>query len=110
MTTMTNTEMKNLGHNKINVVKIPLSELTQSRVYQHKLRFRIIEHIVKNFDERLLLPLIVVHRDNHYYIIDGVSRFIALARMGVNEVDCNVVELESYDDELKLWWMLQKAR
>lgn len=111
MTTMTNTEIKNLGHDRVNVVKIPLSEL--KTVYerdQHKLRFRVIEDIVKNFDERLLLPLVVSHRANQYYIIDGVLRYVALTKMSVDEVGCFVVDLESYDDELKLWWTFQKAR
>lgn len=110
MTTMTNTEIKNLGHDKGNVIKIPLSELNINERYQGKPKSQRVEYFIKNFDERLLLPLVVVHRANQYYIIDGVLRYVALTKMGVDEVDCNVVDLESYDDELKLWWTFQKVR
>ena len=93
-----------------NLIKeIPLPDLIVNYAYQRKPDSRMVDFIKNKKDFCLSAPLIVAHRDNNYYVIDGVVKYEALKKIGyAGKVKCFSIDLTSYEDEVKLLYLLNE--
>jgi hypothetical protein len=88
-----------------NLIKeIPLPDLIVNYAYQRKPDSRMVDFIKNKKDFCLSAPLIVAHRDNNYYVIDGVKTIVSFKnRMsGDTLINCFVARNNSIADEIQL--------
>lgn len=73
-------------------------------VYQRPVSKAHVAKIVREFDERLLgLPVLSVRDNGSCYVVDGQHRIEALRKLGVTEVDCQVLREADSKAEAQLF-------
>lgn len=73
-------------------------------VYQRSLSSAHLNRIVRDFDDRLLgLPVVSLRNNGSMYVIDGQHRLAALAKLGIAEVDCQVLRQTSTQAEAEMF-------
>lgn len=88
-------------------------QLTSSQPYQRPIEKKAVERLVREWDERLLDPIIVSFRDGKFYVVDGQHRIVALRLMNGGKdvmVDCRVYSGMSYKQEADFCYKLDKAK
>lgn len=92
---------------KYSIVDIRLLDIDYS--YQRILGNKV-STLTKNFDYRLMDPIIVSFRDNKLYIIDGQHRLIAAAAHGILQIPC-IIHLDlTRADEAKMFAMQNSGK
>ena len=89
------------------------AQLTSGLAYQRVVNTREVDRLVREWDNRLLEPLIVSYRDGRFYVIDGQHRISAMRKInGGRDVmmRCKVYTGLTYVDEAALCWKLDKAK
>lgn len=83
------------------VVRLPIKLLKVDK-YQKKLRSKVINKIVNNFDPVVLgLIHVSLRDDGSYWIFDGQNRTEALKKIGFEYADCLVFTGLTYQQEAK---------
>jgi len=93
--------------------EIHTDRLTSGLPYQRRVNLKEVERLVREWDERLLEPVIVSFRGGKFYVIDGQHRIAALRRMnggGGVMVSCRVYSGLTYEQEAELCYKLDKAK
>ena len=74
--------------------------------YQRPIDAKRVEHIVANYDWRLVNALKVSHRDGHYYVFDGAHTLAVLKKIHDSnpfDVVCKVFSGLTFEDEAYLF-------
>lgn len=89
------------------------AQLTSGLAYQRAVDERVVDHLIREWDERLLEPLIVSYREGRFNVIDGQHRISAMRKMDGGRdvmVRCKVYSGLTYEEEAALCWKLDKAK
>lgn len=81
--------------------------------YQRPVKDSKVNHLVKNWDERLADPVTVSLRDGKLYLVDGQNRVAARRRMNGGKdlmVTCRMHYGLTYEQEAELCWKLDQAK
>lgn len=93
--------------------EIHTDRLTSGLPYQRPVNPREVERLIREWDERLLDPIIVSFRDGKFYVVDGQHRISAMRKMNGGSgvmVNCKVYNGLSYEQEAALCYKLDKAK
>lgn len=88
------------------------SKLTSGLPYQRPVNQREVDRLIREWDDRLLDPIIVSFRDGKYNVVDGQHRISAIRKMNGREVmvTCKVYSGLTYQQEADLCYKLDKAK
>ena len=89
------------------------ARLTSGLPYQRPVEERDVDRLIKEWDDRLLEPLIVSFRDGKFMVLDGQHRVSALRKMNGNKdvmVLCKVFTGMTYSEEARFCYLLDKGK
>ena len=92
---------------------ISTGKLSSGLPYQRVVNEREVNRLIREWDERLLEPLVVSYRDGRFNVIDGQHRAAALRKMNGDRdvmVLCKVYSGLTYEQEADLCYKLDKAK
>lgn len=92
---------------------IPSSKLTSGLPYQRPVDGKEVSRLIREWDDRLLDPVVVSFRDGRFYVVDGQHRVAAMRWMndgGTVMVPCKVYDGLTYEQEADLCYKLDKAK
>ena len=92
---------------------LSLSELYSGQPYQRPVKDPVVDRLVREWDPRLLTPLVVSYRDGRYHLVDGQHRSCAMRRMNGEEdviAPCQVYRGLTYEQEAELYYKLDRAK
>ena len=92
---------------------LPTDDLYSGQPYQRPVLDRDVDKLVREWDPRLLTPLVVSFRDGHYYLVDGQHRVCAMRKKnGGKDVTalCRVYHGLTYEQEAELYYKLDRAK
>lgn len=87
--------------------------LYSGQPYQRPVLDRDVDKLVREWDPRLLTPLVVSYRDGRYYLVDGQHRVCGSRKKNNGkDVDmlCQVYYGLTYEDEAELYYKLDQAK
>ena len=88
-------------------------ELYSGQPYQRPVLDRTVDKLVREWDPRLLTPLVVSHREGRYNLVDGQHRVCAMRKKnGGKDVTalCRVYHGLTYEQEAELYYKLDRAK
>ena len=88
-------------------------ELYSGQPYQRPVLDRVVDKLVREWDPRLLTPLLVSYRDGRYNLVDGQHRVCAMRKKnGGKDVTalCRVYHGLTYEQEAELYYKLDRAK
>lgn len=103
------TEYRNPGVERL----MHTSRLTSGLPYQRPVNPKEVERLIREWDERLLDPIIVSFRDGKFNVVDGQHRIVAMRQMNDGKgvmVACKVYSGLTYKQEADLCYKLDKAK
>lgn len=89
------------------------TRLTSGLPYQRPVNPKEVERLIREWDERLLDPIIVSFRDGKFNVVDGQHRISAMRKMNGGNgvmVNCKVYNGLTYEQEADLCYKLDKAK
>ncbi len=89
------------------------SRLTSGLPYQRPVDQKEVDRLMREWDERLLDPVVVSFRDGKFYVVDGQHRISAMRKMSGGNgvlVNCKVYSGLTYEQEAALCYKLDKAK
>ena len=89
------------------------ADLYSGQAYQRPVKDRVVDKLVREWDPRLLTPLVVSYRDGRYYLVDGQHRVCGGKRKNNGkDVDmlCQVYYGLTYEQEAELYYKLDQAK
>lgn len=87
--------------------------LTSGLSYQRPVNPKEVERLIREWDERLLDPIVVSFRDGKFNVVDGQHRIAALRKMNGGNgvmVNCKVYSGLTYEQEADLCYKLDKSK
>ena len=88
-------------------------KLTSGLPYQRPVNQQEVERLLREWDDRLLEPLVVSFRDGKFYVVDGQHRIAAMRQMNGGQeamVMCKIYSGLTYEQEAELCYKLDKAK
>ena len=88
-------------------------ELYSGQPYQRPIKDCMVDRLVREWDPRLLTPLVVSFRDGRYYLVDGQHRVCgSRKKSNGKDVDmlCQVYYGLTYEQEAELYYKLDQAK
>ncbi len=88
-------------------------ELFSGQPYQRPVLDRVVDKLVREWDPRLLTPLVVSYRNGRYNLVDGQHRVCAMRKKnGDKDVTalCRVYHGLTYEQEAELYYKLDRAK
>ena len=88
-------------------------ELYSGQPYQRPVKDCDVDKLVREWDPRLLTPLVVSYRDGRYNLVDGQHRVCAMRKKnGGKDVTalCRVYHGLTYEQEAELYYKLDQAK
>lgn len=91
---------------------IHTSKLTSGLPYQRPVNPKEVDRLIREWDDRLLDPIVVSFRDGKFNVVDGQHRIVALRKMNGRDVmvACKVYSGLTYEQEADLCYKLDKAK
>ena len=92
---------------------ISTTKLSSGQPYQRPIDENVVDRLIRNWDERLLDPLVVSFREGRFYVVDGQHRISAMRKMNGSAdiiVPCKVYSGLSYEQEAELYYKLDRAK
>lgn len=87
--------------------------LTSGLPYQRPVDEREVNRLIREWDDRLLDPLVVSFRDGKFNVVDGQHRVAAMRKMNGGQevmVSCIIFSGLTYEQEADLCYKLDKAK
>ena len=87
--------------------------LTSGLPYQRPVDEREVNRLIREWDDRLLDPLVVSFRDGKFNVVDGQHRVAAMRKMNGGKevmVPCTIYSGLTYEQEADLCYKLDKAK
>lgn len=81
--------------------------------YQRLVEDKDVDKLIREWDGRLMEPLVVSFRNERYYLVDGQHRIVVLRRMNGGKdfmVPCKIYRGLTYEMEAELCFKLDKSR
>jgi uncharacterized protein DUF6551 len=88
---------------------LPLAVLKRAP-YQRELDDLWVRRIISSFDARLVRRPWVSLRDGDYWLVDGQHTVGGLADLGIDAIECEILEGLTYADEARLHDSIQRLR
>ncbi len=88
-------------------------DLYSGQPYQRPVKDRVVDKLVREWDPRLLTPLVVSYRDGRYNLVDGQHRVCgARKKNGGKDVMmvCQVYTGLTYQQEAELYYLLDQSK
>ena len=88
-------------------------ELYSGQPYQRPVKDPVVDKLVREWDPRLLTPLVISFRDGRYYLVDGQHRTCAMRKKnGGKDVMalCHIYKGLTYEQEAELYYKLDQAK
>ena len=85
-------------------------ELYSGQPYQRPVLDRVVDKLVREWDPRLLTPLVVSYRDGRYNLVDGQHRVCAMRKKHDLARLCRVYHGLTYEQEAELYYRLDRAK
>lgn len=107
--TAPHTEYRNPGIDR----ELHTDQLTSGLPYQRPVNPKEVDRLIREWDERLLEPVIVSFRDGRFNVVDGQHRISAMRKMNGGNgimVNCKVYSGLTYEQEAALCYKLDKAK
>ena len=92
---------------------LSLSDLYSGQPYQRPIKDRVVDKLVREWDPRLLTPLVVSYREGRYYLVDGQHRACAMRKKNSGKdvtALCQVYRGLTYEQEAELYYKLDQAK
>lgn len=91
---------------------IHTGKLTSGLPYQRPVNPKEVDRLIREWDDRLLDPIVVSFRDGKFNVVDGQHRIVALRKMNGKDVmvACKVYSGLTYKQEADLCYKLDKAK
>lgn len=89
------------------------NRLTSGLPYQRPVEQKEVDRLIREWDERLLEPVIVSFRDGKFYVVDGQHRISAMRKMNGGNgimINCKVYSGLTYEQEAAFCYKLDKAK
>lgn len=89
------------------------NRLTSGLPYQRPVNQKEVDRLIREWDERLLDPVIVSFRDGKFNVVDGQHRISAMRKMNNGNgvmVHCKVYNGLTYEEEAAFCYKLDKAK
>ena len=89
------------------------ADLYSGQPYQRPVKNRVVDRLVREWDPRLLTPLVDSYRDERYYLVDGQHRVCGCKKKNSGkDVDmlCQVYYGLTYEQEAELYYKLDQAK
>jgi len=102
-------EYSNPGEERV----ISTARLTSGLPYQQPISEKKVDHLVREWDDRLLTPLTVSFRDGKFNVVDGQHRVAAMRKMNNGEnvmVPCLVYSGLTYEQEAELCYRIDQSK
>lgn len=108
----------NAGRTPADVIPYTIQYLSTASLvsglpYQRTVEDKDINKLIREWDGRLMEPLVVSFRDGRYYLVDGQHRAVVLLRMNGGRdfmIPCKVYRGLTYEMEAELCFKLDKHR
>ena len=100
-------------HNPGTMRELSTARITSGLPYQRDVKPQEVERLLREWDARLLEPLVVSFRDGKYNLIDGQHRLTILRRMNNGKdvmVPCIIYDGLTYEQEAELCYKLDKSK
>ena len=83
-----------------NVKMISIVKLASNREYQRPINWTWINKTAKEFDKRLFgfLKVFYNHAEDNYVVIEGQHRTLLAGKVGLTEVPCEIIEIETVEE------------
>ena len=111
---MKNNEVKIIKFANPGTLKeLSTKDLISGLPYQRPVKQRVVNRLVKQWDNKLLTPIIVSQRDGKYYVVDGQHRVAAMRRMNHGKdviVPCLVYTGLTYAQEAEMYFRLENSK
>ena len=88
-------------------------ELYSGQPYQRPVLDQVVDKLVREWDPRLLTPLVVSYRDGRYNLVDGQHRVCAMRKKNSGKdvtALCRVYHGLTYEQEAELYYRLDRAK
>ena len=88
-------------------------ELYSGQPDQRPVNDSVVDRLVREWDPRLLTPLVVSYRDGRYNLVDGQHRVCAMRKKNSGKdvtALCRVYRGMTYEQEAELYYKLDKAK
>ena len=92
---------------------IYIGRLTSGLPYQRPVNPKEVESLIREWDERLLEPVVVSFRDGKFFVVDRQHRIAAMCKMNGGNgtmVVCRVYTGLTYEQEAEFCYRLDKAK
>lgn len=92
---------------------IHTSRLTSGLPYQRPVNSKEVERLIREWDDRLLDPIVVSFREGKYNVVDGQHRIAAMRLMNGGSgvmVNCKIYSGLTYEQEADFCYKLDKAK
>lgn len=91
---------------------IHTGKLTSGQPYQRPVNPKEVDRLIREWDDRLLDPIVVSFRDGKFNVVDGQHRIVTLRKMNGRDVmvACKVYSGLTYEQEADLCYKLDKAK
>jgi len=102
-------EYSNPGEERV----ISTGRLTSGLPYQQPISEKKVDHLIQEWDDRLLTPLTVSFRDGKFNVVDGQHRVAAMRKMNNGEnvmVPCLVYSGLTYEQEAELCYRIDRSK
>lgn len=89
------------------------SILFSGQPYQQPVKDHVVDKLVREWDPRLLTPLVVSYQDGKYNLVDGQHRVCAMRKKnGGKDVTalCRVYRGMTYEEEAELYYKLDRSK
>lgn len=78
--------------------------------YQRDINYAKVKSYVRNYDPDIFGVVLVSHRDDNYYVIDGQHRVETAKALKIPSVLCQVVEGLTYEEEAEKFYKMNTSR
>lgn len=83
--------------------RVPVKDIRLDRAYQRDAQSERVEQLVANWDPKLAGLVIVSHRADVLFGVDGQHRIAAMIELGIEQADCHVLEGLTQREEAELF-------
>lgn len=88
-------------------------DLYSGQPYQRPVKDPVVNKLVREWDPRLLNPLVVSYRDGRYYLVDGQHRLCVMRKKNDGKdllALCHVYQGLTYEQEAELYYKLELGK
>ena len=89
------------------------ADLYSGQPYQRPVKDPVVDKLVREWDPRLLTPLVVSYREGRYNLVDGQHRICAMRKKNGGKdmmALCHIYKGLTYEQEAELYYKMDRAK